>query len=370
MTKNQFLLYQYVVDFSPEVVITSFRKQLLEDHKKQIGHYLYDGTSLFLKQRLERDTYELVSLMNHNSERVKVTIRFTNIVDSDSLPAIQVLNIIYRKAIVSQNLQLVGRNFYDAKNKVNCFIINPNTTTRTNCIPKFLQIINNQFGLQLWPGMSTSIRQHEKELLLCVEPIFKVMRNDTVYDVFMNCMRNNHPQDARRAFSKAIIGQTVLTDYNNRTYRIDNVDYGKTPQSKFPHKNGEEISFVEYYKNRYAINIRDVNQPILVSYCKAPYQDKTEGISELALIPEVCRTTGITPEMEKNQDLMKELSNIMRLTPRERQHRLIDYNQKICRSNESMQVLRDWGMTLEKQLIQVPARVLNFNRLIMGQNKT
>jgi hypothetical protein len=42
-------------------------------------------------------------------------------------------------------------------------------------------------NLELWPGYVTSIRHHENELLLCVELTHKVMRLDTVYDLFQEC---------------------------------------------------------------------------------------------------------------------------------------------------------------------------------------
>jgi len=39
----------------------------------------------------------------------------------------------------------------------------------------------------------------------------------------------------------------VLTDYNNKTYRVDDVDFSASPSSKFNTKDGD-ISYVEYYK--------------------------------------------------------------------------------------------------------------------------
>jgi len=48
----------------------------------------------------------------------------------------------------------------------------------------------NRFKMELWPGYVTSIRQHEKELLLCVEITHKVMRQDTVYDLFQEFCRS------------------------------------------------------------------------------------------------------------------------------------------------------------------------------------
>lgn len=40
----------------------------------------------------------------------------------------------------------------------------------------------------------------------------------------------------------------VLTRYNNRTYRIDDIDWDRTPRDSFTLASGEEITFVDYYR--------------------------------------------------------------------------------------------------------------------------
>jgi len=51
--------------------------------------------------------------------------------------------------------------------------------------------------------------------------------------------------------SKDLIGQMVITKYNNRTYRIDDIDFDSHPSSTFD-KRGTPVSFTEYY--RYALS--------------------------------------------------------------------------------------------------------------------
>ena len=38
-----------------------------------------------------------------------------------------------------------------------------------------------------------------------------------------------------------------MTKYNERTYRVDDVDWNVNPTSKFPYKGGE-ITYMEYYE--------------------------------------------------------------------------------------------------------------------------
>jgi len=53
--------------------------------------------------------------------------------------------------------------------------------------------------------------------------------------------------DWQTAFKDAVLGQIVLTDYNNRTYKIDDIDFSVSPSSKFEMKGQGPISYADYY---------------------------------------------------------------------------------------------------------------------------
>jgi hypothetical protein len=61
----------------------------------------------------------------------------------------------------------------------------------------------NWFKMEVWPGYVTSIRQHEKELLLCVELTHKVMRQDTVYDLLQECCHSQ--PTGHQVISKSLV---------------------------------------------------------------------------------------------------------------------------------------------------------------------
>lgn len=78
------------------------------------------------------------------------------------------------------------------------------------------QIRIPEFRLQLWPGYSTSIRQHESTLLMNAEIKFKLMRDETILDIMIRC-HNDNRQNWQEAFTREILGSVVLTRYNNKT---------------------------------------------------------------------------------------------------------------------------------------------------------
>lgn len=40
--------------------------------------------------------------------------------------------------------------------------------------------------MEVWPGYITSIRQHENDILMCAEISSKVMRSETLHDIYLN----------------------------------------------------------------------------------------------------------------------------------------------------------------------------------------
>lgn len=99
-----------------------------------------------------------------------------------------------------------------------------------------------------------------------------------------------------------------MTSYNKRTYRIDDIDFNMSPQDTFEvdKKEGEEaktMSYLEYFKQRYGWEIREMNQPMIISV-----HQKTGN--KLVFVPELCQMTGLSDSMRANFQLMKEMGNI------------------------------------------------------------
>lgn len=71
------------------------------------------------------------------------------------------------------------------------------------------------------------------------------MRTDTVYDLMREIYRVDSA-NFQNAFKQKVLGMTVLTAYNNATYRIDDVNFDLSPMSTFV-RNGVEMTIKAYY---------------------------------------------------------------------------------------------------------------------------
>lgn len=92
------------------------KQRLLREHQVLFKGYLFDGTRLFTTTKVDipNQTLELLSRINPEDEPTVIVLKFTGELSMTDVQSLQVLNLIVRGAMQQLNLQLVGRNFYDA----------------------------------------------------------------------------------------------------------------------------------------------------------------------------------------------------------------------------------------------------------------
>lgn len=117
LKKPTWSLYQCHVDFNPDIEVNSVRKGLLREHREKLGGHIFDGTSLHLINRPPEDTLDLIS-KNRAGEIIQIKIKLIKQISMNDSSSVQILNIIMRKSLEGLQLQLVGRNFFDAVAKV------------------------------------------------------------------------------------------------------------------------------------------------------------------------------------------------------------------------------------------------------------
>lgn len=339
-------LYQYRVDFSPEEDRTVKRKALLKIHKDVLGGYIFDGTVLFVSHRLNPEPMELYSKRDSDEEKIRITIKKAGDLVMGDHHYIQLFNILMRKCLSNLQLQMVGRNYFDASARVEV----------------------KEYKMELWPGYLTSIRQHETSILMCAEITHKVMRRDTALDLIHDMKSRHRNADWRNAFVNAIVGTIVLTEHNNRTYRIDDVEFDVRPSSKFKMRNNEELSYIEYYLKRYDLRVKNLDQPMLVSRAK-PREIRAGMTENIFLVPELCRLTGLTDDMRSNFQLMRALAEHTRVIPQARIEKLNKFSQRLRSSPSVKDDLTMWNMELSTNLVEFTGRILPQEKISYGNGK-
>uniref|UniRef100_A0A4W3JAP3 Piwi like RNA-mediated silencing 4 n=2 Tax=Callorhinchus milii TaxID=7868 RepID=A0A4W3JAP3_CALMI len=339
---HSWCLNQYHVTFKPDIESKRLRMALLFSHSDLLGKIrAFDGAMLFLPHKLENQVTELSSVMI-DGQVVHITINLTSEFPQDSPMCIQFFNITIKKAMKMLSMYQIGRNFYD-----------PSTPIQ---IP--------QHRLILWPGFSTSIMRYEAKILLSADVSHKVLRSETVLEFMTELYNRNGDQQFCDTCMKELLGLIVLTRYNNKTYRIDDIDWSANPTGTFKKTDGTEISYIDYYTQQYDISVTDLSQPLLVSLLKNKHLDKDAAPRLIHLIPEFCFLTGLSNQARSDFHVMKDLAAETQLTPEKRQQRLHVLIDNIQRNKEARTELEGWGLRLDEQ-ISLIGRVIPSEKIHM-----
>ncbi|XP_046643892.1 piwi-like protein Siwi [Daphnia pulicaria] len=343
MKRPDMHLLQYRVDFVPDVDHIGARKALIRVHEAQLGKYLFDGTLLYNITRLPQPLELLSKRISDNSD-VAIHLRLVGEIHKDDAAYTTVMNIILRRCLGMLNLTLWKRDYYD-----------PAAATE---IP--------QHFLNIWPGYVTTIRHHEEGFLLGVEIIHRVLRRDSALDVMQKIRQAGG--DFQAMCSAELVGKVVMTHYNKRTYRIDDIDFTKNASSTFHlRREDRDITYLEYYKTRYNIEVRQPSQPLLVS--RPTRRDANRGDDQpIFLLPELCGMTGLTDDQKKNFTLMKDVGNITRVMPDKRVESLMRFRKRLADNPEIQRELNSWGLNFAGDIVRINARVIPPQTIQQGGN--
>jgi len=334
LKKNSFKgFFQYMVAYDPPIESKNLKFMLLKDHAETLGTVrAFDGMILFLPKRLEKEETVLTSIRRRDNEPVRITIRLTNEIPFDSPTTLQVLNIIFRRILGILQMEQIGRSYFSEKRKLEV----------------------EKFKLQLWPGYNTAIHLYESGTLLNIDTSHKVMHKSSVLDKLYELYNSAGEAKFYNAATKMLVGETVLTKYNNKTYKIDDIDWNSKPSHTFSYRDGE-ISYADYYKKMYDMDVQDMEQPLLVSNPKK--RDIRRGMTTPALLlPEFCILTGLSDEMRSNFQVMKELAVHTRMAPEPRACQLQAFINEVDENPEASKQLEQWNLEFDKNLVSIDAR--------------
>ncbi|XP_075300918.1 piwi-like protein 2 [Opisthocomus hoazin] len=333
-------VYQYHVTFSPEVECRSARFAMLKEQRAVTGDVTaFDGSILYLPILLPQPV-ALKARRSSDGEEIAITIQMTKVLEPSSDLCIPFYNVVFRRVMRILDMTLVGRNFFEPAQ----------ATVLQHC------------RLQIWPGYCVSIRKRDGGLFLLVDAIHKVIRSDSVLN-FMHTVYKQSVSSFQDECTKQLVGNTVITRYNNRTYRIDDIEWNKTPRDSFTLASGEEITFVDYYSKAYGITIRELDQPLLIH---RPRERLTpEGkrrLDMVLLVPELTFMTGIA-NMRKDNRMVKDVTREMLQSPQQHYARLAGLLRRITESPEASRELMRWGLSLDPDIHRTQGRVLPTERI-------
>ncbi|KMQ96034.1 piwi-like protein 1-like protein, partial [Lasius niger] len=339
-------LFQYEVKYSPDIDSIGLRRKLLTQHSTTIGRTrTFDGMILCLPKQLPQDVTNYHSEHPMDGSRVTLTVIFKK--KQLMSENVQFFNVLLNRIMRALSLVRIGRQNFN---------------------PTSAQTLH-QHRLEVWPGYVTAINEYEGGLKLCLDSKHRVMRTETMRDIITGILRNEGQRDSKDIVVNEIVGTSVLTRYNNKTYRIDDIAWDKNPEYVFS-RNNEEISLIDYYRIHWDIQIKDKEQPLLVhrATIRTPTGEKEERV--ILLVPELSYAAGLTDSIRSNHNIMKDLSAITKSSPDHRRNVIRRFIQEVEKNDVTRELLLEWGLRLNNDIVQFPARRLDPELIRFGRNES
>ncbi|XP_075980297.1 argonaute 3 isoform X2 [Anticarsia gemmatalis] len=340
-------VYEYEVRFVPDQDYLHLRFKLLAEHSQYFKEKTFDGTTLYVPRKLPDEALNLISTNPFDNSKVAITILFRRTRRLSEM--IHIYNVIFK--CIMKDLQLV---------RFNREHFNPNAAIQ---IP--------QHKLEVWPGYVTAVDEYEGGLMLTLDSTHRVLRTQSVLSFIKDTVQAEGA-NWKRILSERLVGCSVMTSYNKKLFRIDSIDDNMTPKSTFEKLDKGvpvKISFIEYYKKNYGIQIKDWDQPLLISR-STKRQAGTETMTDfmICLVPELCQLTGLTDDQRSNFKLMKDVATYTKITPNQRHLAFKKYIQAVMSNESAKNRLKGWGLSIAPDTVELTARTLPPEPLYFGNN--
>ncbi|XP_041564510.1 protein argonaute-3 [Drosophila elegans] len=325
-------VFHYEVRFFPPVDSVHLRLKFLNDHNDKLGGTkTFDGNTLYLPILLPNQMTVFVSKV----ENVELQIRILFKKKEALANCTHLYNVLFDRVMKTLNYVKFDRKQFDPSR------------------PKIIPLAK----LEVWPGYVTAVDEHEGGLMLCCDVSHRILCQKTVLEMLVDIYKQNAHQYQECA-KKTLIGNIVLTRYNNRTYKINEICFDQSPKSEFLAKTGA-TSYIEYYKQYHNINIIDINQPLLLSIKKSRTSIEDNESIQFCLIPELCYLTGLRDDIRSDHKLMREIATFTRVSPNQRQLALNKFYDNVSKTTAARDILNSWGLSLNKNLNKLKGRQMD-----------
>lgn len=326
---NAILVYRYKIIIEPDKpvirnkIIKSIEQNILENFTK----FEIVKNSLFSTTFREED---LVLTTIFQGQEYEFKIIFEKQIDKNSADSLSLARKLIHDTCNNMNYINMNSGYFNTK---------PVKLDEVEIIDGFIPSISiNQ-------GKDTDTTTMSSMILnINMKNIF--LRTETAYNLLTTLISKyaTNTLEIKEFIDSAFRGLSVITKFNNKYYNIDHVDLTLSPMNSFTTNEGYITTYVDYYKNKYDIDI-NAGQPLLVN-------KKSDG-SIIHLIPELSYLIGLSDEMFNNYSLMNKIEEVIQESPRNYVEDTIYIINKI---NSNQNAFESWGMQIINEPVVFPSK--------------
>lgn len=324
-----------------KMLISKVRREL----RDKLGSFVASGWNL-VSIMAHREPIVFSNIQGYENTNYTIQVMFEN--------AIDLLNPIHRTS-ASTYLNIIGKELMSSLD-----------LKRVSSQPKYFDIRQKielpQASLSLYKGFDVRFNflnewTLNRGFFFLADFATKVVQKATVLDMITSVGRRDEITDM-------LVGKIVMINYgNNMSYKVSNVDFNMNPRSRFMNSEGRMVSFIDYYRSQYGINIRNTDQPLLE--IRFPRRNKV-----IHLIPELCFLTGLTDSQRNSYEIMNQLAQHTRLSPNDRFNRISGLMNTLMTRPEAQRCMSEFGVSLNPNPVTVEAKVIPIGEIKQGKNTT
>ena len=168
------------------------------------------------------------------------------------------------------------------------------------------------------------------------------------------------------------MGQSVITFYNKKNYKIDRIDFEMNPNHEFEMTDRMDktkkviTNYLDYYRDVYKQKIRDTKQPMLVNIQE---DKKNQTQKTIYLVPELCYMTGLTDRQRNDFRLMKTIAEVTKLDAGQKNQQVQDLIEKMSKDSKSSNIMKDYKIEIEREPVKMKGYRLNPGNMLMGEGR-
>uniref|UniRef100_A0A6G1SQC4 Piwi-like protein 1 n=1 Tax=Aceria tosichella TaxID=561515 RepID=A0A6G1SQC4_9ACAR len=214
-------------------------------------------------------------------------------------------------------------------------------------------------------GFRTSANMHDgKKMLMNLEASHKLVQRQSVLTIMENIRAEQRGGNLQQLLLTALTGKIVVTSYNKRCYRIEEIDFSTKPTSTFD-RGGKPMTYVDYYKTVHNRQINNLSQPML-KVVPNNQRRRDEESRVTLLVPELCNIAGLTEKQRNDNRLKMDLIRASQVSPNDRVKHLREFLQTFHGNQDIKEQLNNWGYSYGKEPCRLTAHVVAMTGYAFG----
>ena len=311
--KKNYIFYEYAVKFGidNDLVPIALKKKVLSklgaEFQTKYGTCLFTGETLFGTEKVndaisynivyQKVKYTILVCPTKEIIEMKKDINYM-ISQYQNKPEVKAIFEIIIKEILLHNPYLKYiMNLYGDKGQ-----------------EKKLQASAYYNEIRIMPGFSTRVMILESGIYLNVDIKTKILSS-------LNCLQlietfiNSPPKvtnEEKRDINNFFAGRTIETLHTSQRFKVEMVNFDKSPKDYEIKVNGTSINLVKYFKAFFNIDVNPKSPLILLQ------SKRGNSTCSMYIPPELCVLVGLTEEMSNDSYLLKNIIKITKLRPEEK----------------------------------------------------